>query len=280
MEISSKKGENLSLNSDVVRTLLVNFIKDEVVNAGFSKGVLGLSGGVDSSLVAYLAVEALGASNVLCVLMPYTTSHPSSLTDAETVARNLGVRTEKVDITPMVEPLIRRDAGMSNVRKGNIMARQRMIILYDVSAREGALVLGTSNKTETLLGYGTLFGDMACAINPLGDLYKTQVWELARAAGVPQQIVEKKPTADLWLGQTDEDELGFSYRLVDKLLFHMVDERRSDDELRSLGFEPHFIEIVQRLIQRNQFKRRPPVVAKISHRTMNVDFRYPRDWGI
>ncbi len=280
MEISSKKGENLSLNSDVVRSLLVNFIKDEVVNAGFSKGVLGLSGGVDSSLVAYLAVEALGASNVLCVLMPYTTSHPSSLTDAETVARNLGVRTEKVNITPMVEPLIRRDAGMSNVRKGNIMARQRMIILYDVSAREGALVLGTSNKTETLLGYGTLFGDMACAINPLGDLYKTQVWELARAAGVPQQIVEKKPTADLWLGQTDEDELGFSYRLVDKLLFHMVDERRSDDELRSLGFEPHFIEIVQRLIQRNQFKRRPPVVAKISHRTMNVDFRYPRDWGI
>ena len=265
---------------DTVRSLLVNFIKDEVTHAGFSKGVIGLSGGVDSGLVAYLSVEALGAANILCVLMPYTTSHPSSLKDAETIARHLGVKTERVDIAPMVDPILLREPAMSNVRKGNIMARERMIILYDYSAREEALVIGTSNKTETLLGYGTLFGDMACAVNPLGDLYKTQVWELAKAVGVPQEIVDKKPTADLWLGQTDEDELGFSYKLVDKLLFHMVDERRSDDELREMGFEPHFIEKVQRLIQRNQFKRRPPVVAKISHRTMNVDFRYPRDWGI
>jgi NAD+ synthase len=280
MEISSKKGDNISLNTAIVHSLLVNFIKDEVNNAGFSKAVIGLSGGVDSSLVAYLSVEALAATNVLCVLMPYTSSHPSSLKDAETVAQCLGIRTETVEITPMVDPFIRREADMSNVRKGNIMARERMIVLYDYSARENALVIGTSNKTETLLGYGTLFGDMACAINPLGDLYKTQVWELARAVGVPSQIVEKKPTADLWLGQTDEDELGFSYKLADRLLYYMIDERRGDEELRAMGFEQHFIEKVQRIVQRNQFKRRPPVVAKISHRTMNVDFRYPRDWGI
>ena len=280
MEISSKTGESISLNTGVVHSLLVNFINDEVRNAGFSKAVIGLSGGVDSSLAAFLAVEALGASNVLCVMMPYASSSPDSLRDAGIVAQKLGVRSETIDITPMVEPFLRRDAEMNNIRKGNIMARQRMIVLYDCSARENALVIGTSNKTETLLGYGTLFGDTACAINPLGDLYKTQVWDLARAVGVPNQIVDKKPTADLWIGQTDEEELGFSYKLVDKLLTFMVDERRGDEELMAMGFEQNFIRKVQSLIRRNQFKRRPPVIAKISHRTMNVDFRYPRDWGI
>ncbi|HYQ87890.1 MAG TPA: NAD(+) synthase, partial [Bacteroidota bacterium] len=159
-------------------------------------------------------------------------------------------------------------------------ARERMIILYDLSARERALVIGTSNKTEVMLGYGTQYGDTACAINPLGDLYKTQVWQLAEAAGVPKKIVEKKPTADLWAGQTDEGELGFSYKLVDRLLYAMIDERRNDEELNELGFEEHFIEKVRQLVQRNQFKRRPPIIAKVSHRTVNIDFRYPRDWGI
>jgi NAD+ synthase len=166
------------------------------------------------------------------------------------------------------------------LRAGNVMARQRMIILYDVSAREKGLVLGTSNKTEFLLGYGTLFGDMASAINPLGDLYKTQVWQLAAALGVPDRIVGKKPTADLWSGQTDEGELGFSYAEVDRLLYAMIDERRSDEELGAMGFDARFVRTVQTMVQKSQFKRRPPVVAKISHRTVNVDFRYARDWGI
>jgi NAD+ synthase len=160
------------------------------------------------------------------------------------------------------------------------MARARMVVLYDLSAREKGLVIGTSNKTEIMLGYGTQFGDTACALNPLGDLYKTQVWQMADAFGVPKQIVEKKPTADLWAGQTDEGELGFAYKLVDKLLYAMIDERRTQEELVGLGFEANFIEKVRRMVQRNQFKRRPPVIAKISNRTVNVDFRYARDWGI
>ncbi len=279
METPTGKGTSLRLNNELVRSLLVGFIADETRSAGFERGVIGLSGGVDSSLVAYLAVEALGAKNVSGVFLPYRTSSPSSLADAKQVAEALGIQSETVDITPMVDPCIALDPGMSEVRKGNIMARERMIVLYDCSARLGALVIGTSNKTETLLGYGTLFGDTACAINPIGDLYKTQVWDLAKAIGVPKSIVEKKPTADLWAGQTDEGELGFSYRQADELLYAMIDERRTKKELIEAGFEEHFIEKVQRLIQRNQFKRRPPVVAKVSHRTVNVDFRYPRDWG-
>ncbi len=280
METTSGGKQPLALNTAIVRSILTKFIKDETQNAGFSKVVLGLSGGVDSSLVAYLAAEALGKENVVGVMLPYRTSQQASHDDAALVAKELGIRSETVEITPMVDPLIAREPGMTSVRKGNVMARARMIVLYDISARENALVIGTSNKTETLLGYGTLFGDTACAINPIGDLYKTQVWELAEAVGVPKRIVEKKPTADLWAGQTDEEELGFSYKQVDRLLYLMIDERRSPQELTDAGFEPHFIEKVERLIRRNQFKRRPPVVAKISHRTVNVDFRYPRDWGM
>jgi NAD+ synthase len=166
------------------------------------------------------------------------------------------------------------------VRRGNVMARMRMIVLYDISAREKALVIGTSNKTELMLGYGTQHGDIACAINPIGDLYKTQVWQIAGAIGVPTSVIDKKPTADLWKGQTDEGELGFSYRDVDQLLFQMVDERRSDEELVQLGFSLEFIRKVRQLLRKNQFKRRPPVIAKVSYRTLNVDFRYVRDWGI
>ena len=160
------------------------------------------------------------------------------------------------------------------------MARVRMIVLYDVSARDQALVVGTSNKTELMVGYGTLYGDTACAINPLGDLYKTQVWQLARALGVPQSIIEKTPTADLWEGQTDEGELGLMYARLDSLLYHLVDERRTEQELISLGFEQELVDKVKGLIQKSQFKRRLPLIAKVSYRTIGVDFRYVRDWGI
>ncbi|MBI4546657.1 MAG: NAD+ synthase [Ignavibacteriae bacterium] len=280
METSGQASANLKLNTEVVKKLLIDFIRDEVSSAGFSKGIVGLSGGVDSTLVTYLSADALGKENVLAVLMPYKTSTPDSIADAKTVGEKLGIRHEIVDISPMVDAYISRNGEMDNVRKGNVMARMRMIVLYDLSSRERSLVIGTSNKTEILLGYGTLFGDVACAINPIGDLYKTQVWQLAEAAGVPKHIVEKKPTADLWVGQTDEGELGFSYKLVDQLLYYMVDERRSDTELQNLGFEKHFIEKVKVMVQRNQFKRRPPVIAKVTHRTVNVDFRYARDWGL
>lgn len=277
METPGTESDHLKLNNDIVRKLLVDFLKDEITSAGFSKAVLGLSGGVDSALVAFLASEALGKENVLALLMPYASSSPASASDAMLVVEKLGIRSELVEITPMVDPLL--DPSMDQVRKGNIMARQRMIILFDRSARERALVVGTSNKTEILLGYGTQFGDTACGLNPIGDLYKTQVWQLAEALGVPRPIIEKKPTADLWQGQTDEQELGFPYLLADRLLYALVDEQRSDAELEARGFEKHLIEKVKRLIRRNQFKRLPPVIAKVSHRTVNVDFRYPRDWG-
>ncbi len=277
----SVKG-NLELNSADVRKVLVNFIHNEITKAGFTKGIVGLSGGVDSSLVAVLTAEALGKENVLAVLLPYKTSSPESASDARSVAEQLGVRTETIDISGTVDGYLEAnpDAKENKVRTGNIMARSRMIALYDLSARENALVVGTSNKTEILLGYGTQFGDTACAVNPVGDLYKTQIWQLAEAVGVPKKIVGKKPTADLWVGQTDEEELGFAYKLVDELLYFAIDERRSDEELAELGFEKNFIEKVKRLVKRNQFKRRPPIIAKISHRTVNVDFNYPRDWGM
>ena len=279
METSGPQSD-LSLNTSVVRTLLEKFLLDETRNAGFARGVVGLSGGVDSAVTAFLAVGALGRENVRAVLMPYRTSSRESLSDAQLVLDALGITSETVDITPMVDPCLAATRADDRLRAGNIMARQRMIVLYDISAREKGLVLGTSNKTEFLLGYGTLFGDMASAINPLGDLYKTQVWQLAAALGVPERIVGKKPTADLWSGQTDEGELGFSYGEADRLLFAMIDERRTAQELGAMGFDARFVRTVQTMVQRSQFKRRPPVVAKISHRTVNVDFRYARDWGI
>ncbi|HSQ74822.1 MAG TPA: NAD+ synthase [Bacteroidota bacterium] len=268
------------LNPQIVERVLVEFLRDETVHAGFQRGVLGLSGGVDSAVCAALAVRALGADNVLGVLLPHRTSSPESRTDAELVARSIGMRTELVDISPMVDPYLTAGAVTDKVRAGNVMARERMIVLYDISQRDKALVFGTSNKTELLLGYGTLFGDMASALNPLGDLYKTQIWQLARHLGLPERIVAKSPSADLWAGQTDEGEMGFTYGDVDRLLFAMVDERRTDVELLQMGFAGSFIERVRTMISRSQFKRRPPLIAKISHRTVNVDFRYPRDWGI
>lgn len=280
METTPSPETGLALNNDHLRRLLVAFIRDESRNAGFERAVVGVSGGVDSAVAVTLAAEALGKENVLGVLMPYSTSSPASAKDAAVLLAGLGVRSETADISKMVDAFLARDPKMDRVRKGNLMARARMIVLYDISARDRSMVVGTSNKTEILLGYGTLHGDTACGINPLGDLYKTQVWGLAAALGVPESIVGKKPTADLWDGQTDEEELGFSYKLVDRLLHRMVDEQRSEEELTGMGFEPHFIVKVREKIRANQFKRRLPLIAKVSTRTVNVDFRYPRDWGI
>lgn len=248
-----------------IKNQLVHFIRDEVLEAGFNKGVVGLSGGVDSALVIYLTVEALGKENVLAILMPYKTSSPQSNADALSIINQLDIPYESVDISPMVDSYLSKNQEVENIRKGNILARQRMIVLYDISARENALVIGTSNKTEILLGYSTLFGDTACAINPLGDLYKTQIWQLAEEVGIPKNIIEKIPTADLWAGQTDEGELGFSYRDVDKLLYNMVDQNNDDERLIGKGFEKEFIEKVRQRIRKNKFKRRLPPIPKISN---------------
>jgi len=252
------------MDNELVRSLLVRFIRDESRTAGFRRAVVGVSGGVDSALVVVLAAEALGKENVLGVLMPYSSSSPTSAADATALLEKVGVKSEMMEISPLVDAYLTRTNSMDRVRKGNLMARTRMITLFDVSARDGAIVIGTSNKTEILLGYGTLYGDTACGINPIGDLYKTQVWELAAHLGVPKSILEKKPTADLWEGQTDEEELGFSYKVADSLLCQMVDEGCSDDELARLGFKSALIEKVKGRMRRSEFKRRPPLIAKIT----------------
>lgn len=270
----------LDIDTSLVRKMLAGFLHDEITKVGMSRAVINLSGGVDSALACYLAVEALGAPNVLAIRLPYRTSSPDSLTHAQWVIDALGMPSMTVDITPMVEPLFARFPDMSQNRKGNVMARARMIVLYDQSAAFGALPVGTSNKTELLLGYGTLFGDMASAVNPLGDLYKTQIWQLAAAVGVPQPIIDKHPSADLWAGQTDEGEMGLTYEQVDQLLYLLVDERYSLDEAVQAGFTREFVERVWKMVRTSSFKRRLPLIAKVSTRTIGVDFRYLRDWGL
>ena len=269
----------LAINVPLVRKILVRFIQNEVRKVGFERVVLGLSGGVDSSLAARLAAEALGPAAVKAFLLPYRGSDPRSRADAMAVVEQLGIPWQEIDISPQIDGYFGRFPEADQRRRGNKMARERMTILYDQSWAWRALVLGTSNKTELLLGYGTIYGDMASAINPLGDLYKTQVWELAEGLGVPTQIVQKAPTADLWAGQSDETELGFQYRVVDRLLYYLIDRRYRVAELEAEGFDRRFVEQVVRTVRDNQYKRRLPVIAKLSSRTIDREFRYPRDWG-
>ena len=270
---------DLSINTDLVKDLLARFIYSEITRTGFKRAVLGISGGIDSALVAYLAVEALGAENVLGVRMPYKSSSQDSLEHAQLVIDHLKIPALTIPITEMADGLINKFPEMSNLRKGNIMARCRMVTLYDQSEAFKGLVLGTGNKTEILLGYSTLYGDSAHALNPIGDLYKAQIRQLSRAVGVPAAIIDKSPSADLWAGQTDEQELGFTYDQADRLLFLLIDQRYSPEECMETGFDPKFVEIVVNRIRRNHFKRVMPPVAKISSRTAGYDFLYIRDWG-
>ena len=276
---SGSANDALAIDTTLVRDLLVAFLGNEVRRTGFTRVVVGLSGGIDSALSAALACAALGPKNVLPVLMPYRSSSAASEADARAVCAHLGMTPILVDISPQIDAYFDAHPDADRGRRGNKMARERMTILYDLSCTHHALVVGTSNKTELLLGYGTLFGDMASALNPLGDLYKTQVFALARALELPARVIDKPPTADLWEGQSDEQELGFEYAAVDKLLYHLVDERRTRAELRALGFDEGFVANVARRVQASQYKRRPPVIAKLSARTIDRDFRYPRDWG-
>jgi NAD+ synthase len=269
----------LPTNPPLVRRILTAFIANEVRKTGMARVVVGLSGGVDSAVSAMLAAEALGPPNVLAIKMPYRASSPESLVHADLLVARAGIGALEIDITQQIDRYFERFPDADRMRRGNKMARERMTILYDHSAHWHALVLGTSNKTELLLGYGTLYGDMASALNPIGDLYKTQVWALAEEVGVPEEIVRKHPSADLWTGQTDEAELGFGYREVDELLYMLVDLRCSRAELYAAGFEADFVQRVSEMIRNSQFKRRLPIIAKLSNRTIDRDFRYARDWG-
>jgi NAD+ synthase len=270
---------DLTINTDLARTILTGFLKTEITRTGFSHAVIGLSGGIDSALSCVLAAEALGPENVLAVRMPYKSSSRDSLEDAQRVIDVTGVQSMTVEITEMVDPLIARFPDMDNMRKGNIMARTRMIVLYDQSAAFRGLVVGTGNKTEILLGYTTLFGDSANALNPIGDLYKTQVRQLSQALGVPESILQKAPSADLWAGQTDESELGYTYAEVDQLLYLLVDQRYTPDECVEAGFDASFVKSVVERVRRNHFKRILPPIAKLTNRTIGYDFLYLRDWG-
>ncbi|NJN79189.1 MAG: NAD+ synthase [Anaerolineales bacterium] len=270
---------NLTINTDLAREILTGFIESEVTRIGLSRAVIGLSGGIDSALSCALAVQALGKDNVLAVRMPYKASSKDSLDHAQLLIDQLGIQSKTIEITDMVEPLFKLDSEISNMRKGNIMARERMIILYDQSEVFKGLVIGTSNKTEILLGYSTLYGDSASAMNPIGDLYKTQVRELSRAMNIPEPIIDKAPSADLWADQTDEKELGFTYEDVDKLLYLMIDQRYSPQEAIEAGFDEKFVNAVTARVSRYQYKRMQPPIAKISNRTIGYDFLYLRDWG-
>lgn len=270
---------DLAINTDLTRKILTGFLQTEITRAGFSRAVIALSGGIDSAVGCYLASQALGPDNVLAICMPYKTSSPDSLEHAQLVIDDLGVQSLIMPITEMIDPYLEQIPDNENVRRGNVMARARMIVLYDQSAAYNGLVVGTSNKTEILLGYTTLYGDSACALNPIGDLYKTQVRQLATALGVPRLIIDKPPSADLWPRQTDEGELGFTYEQVDQLLYMLVDERYRFEECVEIGFHPEFIKRVVEQVRRNHFKRIMPPVAKLSNRTVGYDFLYLRDWG-
>jgi len=269
----------LKINPKTVSDILIRFLYEEITRIGLKHGILGLSGGVDSAVVACLLARALGPKNVYALIMPYRLSNPQSREHAEKLARQLKINYFIRDISPMVDAFFAEEPDADHVRKGNKMARERMCLLYDYSAKYKALVVGTSNKTELLLGYGTIHGDLASAVNPIGDLYKTQIWQLAEYLGVPREIIEKPPSADLWIGQTDEQELGYTYREIDRLLYYMVDLRYSNEMLLEMGYSQKTIDDIYRRMQTSQFKRRPPVIAKISYRTINQDYRYSRDWG-
>ena len=269
---------DLAVDVSATLQILEGFLKTEVERTGLHRVVLGLSGGIDSALAAYLAVRALGPSGVVGVLMPYRTSSPSSVRDAEAVVGALGIVAERFEISELVDVFAAKAGAIGPRRLGNVMSRVRMLVLYDRSVEHDALVLGTSNKTELLLGYGTIHGDLASALNPLGDLYKTQVRELSRALSIPKSILHKPPSADLWPEQTDETDLGVTYDEVDRILALLVDARVSPGTVVAKGFRRETVLRVQRLIMRTQFKRRMPLIAKVSTRSIGWDFRYPRDW--
>ena len=267
----------LRIDEALVRKMLVAFVREETAKSGHKRVVVAVSGGIDSAAVVALAAEAMGPKNVTALFMPYKTSSAESAAHARLVAKTFGFALEEIDITPQVDAYLSRVGKVDRVRAGNKMARERKSIEYDRSWPDG-LVLGTSNKTELLLGYGTRYGDMASDLNPVGDLYKTQLRELAVLLGVPDVIVQKPPTADLWVGQTDETELGFTYPQADLVLYHLIDRRLRPEALIAAGFDAAMVKGIRERVRRSHYKRVMPLIAKVSLRTVGHDFLYPRDW--
>ena len=253
----------LDLNLKEVHSELVEFLRESFKKAGFSKAVLGLSGGIDSALVAYLLRDALGKENVLAIMMPYKSSNPDSLNHAKLVVEDLGINSKTIEITDMIDAYFKNEKEATSLRMGNKMARERMSILFDYSSKENALVVGTSNKTEIYLGYSTQFGDSACALNPIGDLYKTNIWDLSRYLKIPNELIEKKPSADLWEGQTDEQEMGLTYKEADQILYRMLEENKKVEEVLTEGFNKDLVDNIVRRMNRSEYKRRMPLIAKI-----------------
>lgn len=252
-----------NLNLKALHEEIIIFLRENIKKAGFKKAILGLSGGIDSALVAYLLKDALGEENVIALMMPYKSSSKESLIHAQMVIDNLKIQHKKIEITDMIDAYFKNQDEASMLRKGNKMARERMSILFDYSAKENALVIGTSNKTEIYLGYSTQFGDSACAINPIGELYKTDVWALAEYLKVPYEIIDKKPSADLWEGQTDEAEMGLTYKEADEILYRILDEKKNVQEIENEGFSREIIEKIIARMNRSEYKRRMPLIAKI-----------------
>ena len=253
----------LDLNLKEVHSELVEFLRESFKKVGFSKAVLGLSGGIDSALVAYLLRDALGKENVLAIMMPYKSSNPDSLNHAKLVVEDLGINSKTIEITDMIDAYFKNEKEATSLRMGNKMARERMSILFDYSSKENALVVGTSNKTEIYLGYSTQFGDSACALNPIGDLYKTNIWDLSRYLKIPDELIEKKPSADLWEGQTDEQEMGLTYKEADQVLYRMLEENKTVEEILAEGFNKDLVDNIVRRMSRSEDKRRMPLIAKI-----------------
>ncbi|MBP7149208.1 MAG: NAD+ synthase [Acidobacteria bacterium] len=275
------KPPALPMTASQVEALLAGFLREEVSKAGFSRAVVGVSGGLDSAVVLLLCARALGGANVHGVVLPYRTSSPDSLRDAMAVIELAGCTSEVIDITPMIDAFQLAAGCEDRLRLGNRMARERMTLLYDRALRDGALVVGTSNKTELLLGYSTRWGDGAWDLDPIGDLYKSQVRELAAHLGVPAPILDKPPSADLWPGQTDEQELGLTYATADLVLWYLVDQRgRPERAARELGVPAEIVARIARCVVKTQFKRNLPLICKVQERTVGIDFRLPRDWGL
>ena len=272
------EGEPLRLDVELAHRWLVSFLKDEVVaRRGFTKGIVGLSGGVDSSLTAFLAAEALGPENVIGARMPYRTSSPESLEHAQLVIDKLGIPSVTIDISETVDSLLRAVGDADPARKGNVMARERMITLFDLSAKHGALPLGTGNKSERLLGYFTWHADDAPPVNPLGDLFKTQVWALARHVGVPEVIVTKPATADLIHGQTDEGDFGISYPKADRILHYLI-SGLGPEEVMARGFTRAEVDLVRNRLESTHWKRKLPTVAVMSQTAIGEFYLRPVDY--